>query len=137
MISREKADSLSPAQFLLLLHSVPHIGEKALARLLRLTAQGRLVPESCLQLSASEWKERYELHPQAAAYLEQHRDALLVQSAELARTVRAHSIQILTLESAAYPVRLERFDDTPPPLLYALGDRSLLNAQHVSRFTFT
>lgn len=136
-MSRDGAVAIGPAQFLLLLHSVPHIGEKALARLLRLTSQGRLVPEECLRLSASEWKERYELHPQAAAYLEQNREALIAQSAEMARTVRAHSLQILTQQSATYPARLERFDDAPPPLLYALGNPALLGGSENSPFTFT
>ena len=45
---------MNPTEFLLLLHSVPHIGEKALARLLRLTAQQRLTPETFLALTAED-----------------------------------------------------------------------------------
>lgn len=136
--SRNGEPSLSPNQFVLLLHSVPHLGEKALARLLRLNAQNRITPEACLTLPADEWRRRYEMHPKAAAYLSEHRGTLLAQSAELARVARAHPLHILTLASAAYPDRLERFDDAPPPILYALGNLALLEKQDApTQFTFT
>lgn len=135
------AEPISQTQFILLLHSVPQIGEKALTRLLRLNAQRRLTPEECLTLSAAEWKRRYELHPKAAVSLETDRETLLARSAETARLLRAHSLHLLTVESAAYPTRLERFDDAPPPILYALGNLSLLDLVYPikgsRRFTFT
>jgi predicted Rossmann fold nucleotide-binding protein DprA/Smf involved in DNA uptake len=139
-MSRESAEPLSPLQFILLLHSVPQIGEKSLARLLRLNAQNRLTPETFLSLSVEEWRSRYDLDARAAVYLSEHQAALRAQSAELARVLRAHRLQLLTLESAAYPARLERFDDAPPPVLYALGNLALLkekNAAAETRFTFT
>ncbi len=139
-MNRERADAVSATQFTLLLHSVPHLGEKTLTRLLHLIAQQRLSPEACLALSADEWKRRYDLRPQAAAYLEQNREALLARSAELARGLRAHPLHVLTIESAAYPPRLERYDDAPPPILYALGCLPLLDAPEAGeppRFTFT
>ncbi|MCW3053853.1 MAG: hypothetical protein JWN14_3023, partial [Chthonomonadales bacterium] len=40
-MNKENAEPLSPTQFLLLLHSVPHLGEKSLAVLLRHLAQRR------------------------------------------------------------------------------------------------
>jgi predicted Rossmann fold nucleotide-binding protein DprA/Smf involved in DNA uptake len=135
-MNREGTESLSAAQFLLLLHSVPHLGEKTLARLLRLNAQRRLAPEECLGLSAAEWRQRYDLRSQAADYLCTHREELRMHSAELLRAIRAHPMHLLTLESAAYPPRLERFDEAPPPILYALGRLPLLDAQE-GRFTFT
>lgn len=135
-MSREEAEPLSAAQFLLLLHSVPQVGEKTLARLLRLIAQQRLSPEECLALTAAEWRRRYDLRSQAADTLCTRREALLRQSAELLRALRAHPMHLLTLESATYPPRLEHFDDAPPPILYALGRLALLDAQE-GRFTFT
>jgi predicted Rossmann fold nucleotide-binding protein DprA/Smf involved in DNA uptake len=139
-MSRDSAEPLSPLQFSLLLHSVPQIGEKSLARLLRLNAQNRLTPETCLSLSAGEWRNRYDLDARAADYLSEHREELRTQSAELARVLRAHRLQLLTLESAAYPARLERCDDAPPPILYALGNLALLGEKNTGaerRFTFT
>ncbi len=120
------SQTVSAAQFVLLLHCVPHLGEKSLARLLRLVAQNRLDPAACLGLSARSWQNDYDLHPLAAAHLAEQSDALRQQSAELARTARAHALHVLTLASAAYPARLERFDDAPPPILYGLGRLSLL-----------
>lgn len=137
-MKRERPDSLSQSQLLLLLHSVPHLGEKALHRLLRLLAQGRLTSEQCLTLSAAEWAERYELHREAAEALEGDREGLLARSAELARIVRACGLHLLSIESASYPARLERNDDAPPPLLYGLGNLKLLEHTYSGeRFTFT
>lgn len=131
-------DALSPTQFLLLLHSIPQLGEKTLTRLLRLNAQNRLTPEAFLALSADEAKQRYDLHPQAAEVLATQREMLLTKSAELARVVRAHPLQVLSVENATYPRRLEQRDDAPPPLLYALGNFALLREKpDVTHFTFT
>jgi len=129
---------MNSTEFLLLLHSIPHIGEKALARLLRLASQQRLTPEMFLSMNSDEWQTRCELHPDAVGALATQRDALIGKSAELARTLRAHGIQLLSVESATYPARLIRNDDAPPPLLYALGSLPLLDWSYkADRFTFT
>ncbi len=129
---------MSPTEFLLLLHSVPHLGEKALARLLRLNAQQRLTPEAFLAMSSSELQSQCELHLDAAAALDTHRETLLGRSAELARTLRTYDIQLLSAESATYPSRLIRNEDAPPPLLYSLGKLALLDWSYTAeRFTFT
>lgn len=127
-------EPVSPTQWALLLHSVPHLGEKGLTRLLRLSATQRLDPRDLLTLSAGDWKRRYDLRPQAAEYLQANRAELLSQSRELARLLRPFPLAVLTVEMAAYPARLERWDDAPPPVLYALGQAALLEP---SRFTFT
>jgi predicted Rossmann fold nucleotide-binding protein DprA/Smf involved in DNA uptake len=124
----------------LLLHSVPYLGEKTLTRLLHTNARLRIAPEEFLALSAEEWRTRYELDLRAIGYLEAHSRELLTRSADLARVTRAHDLQVLTCESMTYPQALERFDDAPPPILYALGDAEMLNAGELrrrGRFTFT
>lgn len=125
--NKPDAESLSPTQFVLMLHSIPHLGEKTLTRLLHHNAQNRLSPDACLALSSEEWHIRYALDPRSLAYLNAHRDALLLQSGELARTVRQVGLHVLTPQSLTYPDRLERFDDSPPPILYALGNLALLD----------
>lgn len=139
-MSPEGTGTVGTTQFLLMLHSVPQVGEKALTRLLRLIAQRRLTPEDCLRLTAEQWEKQYELHPRAAETLATRQPELRAKSAELARTLRAHPLQLLTIESASYPQRLERFDDAPPPLLYALGRSALLDERNPApdtRFTFS
>lgn len=129
---------ISHQQFLLLLHSVPHIGEMALARLLRLNALNRLSPQEFLTLSEQELRDRYDLHPEAATYLDTHREALVQSSSGLLKTILTHQILFLSIESVTYPTRLEKNDDAPPPLLYLLGNHALLNYFYdASRFTFT
>ena len=126
VMNKEKGEAVSPTQFLLLLHSVPQIGEKALARLIRLHSQNRLSPEEFLTLDSQSFIERYELQTVAAEYLADNRSALLLESSELARTLRLSEIQLLSVESASYPKALDRYDDAPPPLIYTRGNQSLL-----------
>ena len=129
---------MTSTEFLLLLHSVPHLGEKALARLLRLATQQRLLPDAFLAMSAAGWQERFDLHPDACEALASDRDALMARSIELARCLRTYDVQLLSVESATYPSRLIRNEDAPPPLLYARGSLGLLDWNYGSdRFTFT
>ena len=120
-------EPLSPTRFVLLLHSLPHVGEKTLTRLLHHNALHRISPDAFLSLPPEEWQTRYELDPRAIACLCEQRDHLLTQSEEMARTVRQHNVHVLTPSSLTYPARLERFDDAPPPVLYALGNLALLD----------
>lgn len=136
-MNRENSEPLSTTQFLLLLHSVPQLGEKSLALLLRRLAQRRPALHAFLELSADDLIQDYELPPKVAEYLHDHRAALLADSAELLRTVRLHALQLLSTASAGYPERLQRFDAAPPPLLYALGNEGLLAPAKPTRFTFT
>jgi len=124
-VNRDISEPISPIQFTLLLHSVPHLGEKTLTRLLRYNARLRIMPGECLLLSADHWQTQYDLDPRAATFLVEHRAELLDKSAELARAARAAQISVLTCESMTYPTRLERYDDAPPPILYALGNLPL------------
>jgi predicted Rossmann fold nucleotide-binding protein DprA/Smf involved in DNA uptake len=129
---------MTTTEFLLLLHSVPHVGEKALARLLRLATQQRLLPQTFLSMSAVEWQERFDLHPDACEALAADREGLMARSSELARSLRTYGVQLLSVESATYPARLIRNEDAPPPLLYALGPLALLDLSYnQDRFTFT
>ncbi len=136
-MNRENAEPLSPTQFLLLLHSAPHLGEKSLAVLLRRLAQRRPAPNAFLDLTPDDMIREYELPARVAEHLHDHRAALLAKSAELLRAVRLHPLQLLTTGSAGYPARLERFDPDPPPLLYVLGKAALIEPPTPTRFTFT
>ena len=136
-MNRENTELLSATQFLLLLHSVPHLGEKSLALLLRRLAQRRLGPQAFLDLTPDDLVRDYELPVRAAEHLHDHCSALLAKSAELLRAVRLHPLQLLSTESAGYPARLVQFDPAPPPLLYALGQLGLIEPPLPTRFTFT
>ena len=136
-MNRENAEPLSPTQFHLLLHSVPHLGEKSLAAVLRRVTQRRISPHAFLDLTSDDLIRDYELPARVAEHLHDHRSALLAQSAELLRAVRLHPLHLLSTESAGYPDRLVQFASAPPPLLYALGHRGLIEPATPARFTFT
>lgn len=128
---------LSLTQFLLLLHCVPYLGEKSLGRILRLQTLLRFTPEDCLALTPDQWVCMLQTDARVADWIADNRSALLERSAEQLRVIQTHGIYMLTAESAAYPRMLERFDDAPPPVLYALGSCALLEIATAGRFRFT
>ncbi len=139
-MSADAHNEIGMAQFVLYLHSVPQLGEKSLTRLFAVLAQQRLTPSQCLAFTASEWKTRFDLKASVAAYLAENKTPLLAKSAELLKAFRTHPLHLITQSSAAYPAKLERYDDTPPPIIYALGNSALLDLPQNasgSRFTFT
>lgn len=135
-ILRETQDPIGSVQMALLLHSVPHLGEKALARLLRTGVLMRSSPDELLALTEKEWVQQFELESRAANYISMHRENLKALSAETARMLRLNGIHLLTCNSFTYPEKLEKYDDAPPPLLYALGNLELLEHK-TGHFTFT
>jgi len=139
-MSADTQNEIGMAQFVLYLHSVPQLGEKSLTRLFAVLAQQRLTPTQCLALTASEWKARFDLKASVANSLTENKSPLLAKSAELLKAFRVHPLYLITQSSAAYPAKLERYDETPPPILYALGNARLLELPQASQnalFTFT
>ncbi len=136
-MNRESAEPLSPTQLILLLHSVPYLGEKSLSVLLRRLSQRRLTPDAFLDLPADTLIRDYEQTARVAETLHDERSALRQKSAELLRAIRPHPLQVWTQESAGYPERLTCFDAEPPPVLYALGKTALLASPSEQHFTFT
>ncbi len=136
-MNRENDDPLSPTQLILLLHSVPHLGEKSLSVLLRRLAQRRLPPDAFFDLSPDVLVRDFELPSAVAETLHDQYSSLRQKSAELLRASRLHPLQIWITQSAGYPDRLTRFDADPPPVLYALGCTELVAASDKVRFTFT
>lgn len=128
--------TLGPTQFVLLLHSIPELGEKSLTQLFTTIAQQRISPSSWLSLNAVDWQRMYGLKHSVTDYISQNRALLLTSSEEALRDLQKHPVEVLTLNSSAYPSRIEQYDDAPPPILYALGNRTLLHPAPM-RFTFT
>ena len=131
--AKPDTQAIGSTQFHLLLHSVPHLGEKALIRLLSGSAQRRLTPDQFLCLPANTLQDEFELDPRSIGYLVENRLALLEQSAALARTMRTYPLQLISTSDAAYPDRLVRYSDIPPPLLYTLGNLKLLESYTISK----
>ncbi len=133
--------TVGSTQFHLLLHSVPHIGEKALIRILGAIAQRRLTPDLFLNLPAQTLLNEFELDSRSVSYLLDNRAALLDQSAIIARTLRAYPLQLVSTSDATYPNRLVLYSDVAPPLIYTLGNPGLLDPYSIDKpvrhFTFT
>lgn len=127
---------IAQTQFNVLLHSVPHIGEKALGRLLRVLAQRGESPDEFLSCDAQVLREQYGLDPRSAVFLWEHRDDLIAASARFLRLTSALPLRVVSINDAVYPRRLDLYDDAPPPLLYAFGRLAMLDTDERSDFTF-
>ncbi len=135
-MGRDRTAAVGATQFLLLLQSLPHVGEKTLTEILRRMARERLSPDAYLALGMAGWQTRFGLDERAALALAEGLPGLLEWSAEASRLLRAHRLELLSLASATYPERLSAHGDPPPPLLFALGALSMLKREPGS-FTFT
>lgn len=116
-------------QFTLLLHSVPHLGPKGIARILRETPPGdqvRLADIRAWNMSADVLQSEYKLHPEAAHCIALRKDELIPSSAKIASAAESLAIRVLTEQDSDYPSMLRDYDRDPPPIVYAHGNLGLL-----------
>ncbi|HEV2474527.1 MAG TPA: hypothetical protein VGS41_17750, partial [Chthonomonadales bacterium] len=139
--SREAAASdqrVSAAQFLLLLHSLPGLGEKALGELLARIAKARIEPTEFLRLGRNVLQSEFELDGRTVSSLAENISSLLASARESARLLADYNVQVLSSAGARYPRVLETFDAAPPAILYCRGWMDLLDCGEESgRFRFT
>lgn len=115
-----------------MLHAVPHLGPRSIARLVAEMPPG--LPDDPLELndlrawrlSADTLRDEYKLHPEAAACLSGRKEQLLTAGAEIAQSMRRLGIRVLIHTDPDYPSSLKESDSSPPPLLYAYGNMGLL-----------
>ena len=121
------SEPISLTRLKLALHLTPHIGERTLVYVLRRLVVERMSPSEFLSLHPDVWTSEFALKQEAADALADGKDALLKASEVLSQALRLYGIALLTLGERGYPARLEQNDAIPPPLLYALGNLSLLS----------
>lgn len=122
-------DAISRAQFALMLHSVPHLGPKGIARILSETPPGeqvRLADVRAWNLSPDALQSEYKLHPEAAHCIALCKDELIPSSATIASAAEGLGIKVMTEQDGDYPSMLRDYQKEPPPIVYAHGNLSLL-----------
>lgn len=123
---------ITRTQFLLALHSVPHLGPRGIARLIADMPAG--LPDELLNLAdvrgwsqtADNLQKEYKLHPKASEFLATQKDALISDSSKLADAVKRHGIRVISMLDADYSCSLREYETEPPPIIYAYGNMSLL-----------
>ncbi len=134
--ARRNCDGQTINQFALLLHAVPRIGDRTIARVLRAAITQGFTTEDFLTMGEEQWISDFSLDLKAVKYLKAHIDVLPAAVTEQARLLRNLDIELVTCQNATYPHRIESFDDDMPPVLYMRGAQPLLN-QNQNAFTFT
>ena len=120
---------ISRTQFALMLHSVPHLGPKGIARLLadsRTIEPLNLASVRAWNMSADTLQREYKLHRESAKCLAERKEELLTSSGEMAAAVDKLGIRVITLLDSDYPSMLLEYQSSPPPVIYAYGNLSLL-----------
>ncbi len=122
---------ITRTQFALMLHCVPHLGPKGIARLIGEVPPG--LPSDTVDLSRmGAWavssdtlQKDYKLHAEAAHCLAVEKAELLKASAEMAESVAKLGIRVMTCTDPDYPSLLKEYDSSPP-IMYAYGNLGLL-----------
>ena len=125
-------DPITRTQFALMLHSVPHLGPKGIARLIAELPPGlphepvSLSEVRAWAISADTLQREYKVHPHAAHCLAVQKEELLSASREMASSVEKLGIRVITGLDQDYPSSLREYESAPPPILYAYGNLGLL-----------
>jgi len=121
------------AQLAIMLHSVPHLGPRGIARLLKDVPSGdcrvHLEDLGFWNVSPDTLRKMYSLHPAAAECIVNQREQLLSASSEIATAVDRLGIKVITLNDSDYPTCIREYEHYPPPILYAYGNIGLLSDQ--------
>lgn len=123
---------ITRTQLALMLHLVPHLGPKGIARMLSEVSGG--LPEShialgdlpFMQVAPDTLQKLYKIHPDAAQCLVLKKDEILATSATIADSVQKLGLRVITLGDADYPSAIREYGVDQPPILYAHGNLGLL-----------
>jgi len=113
-------------RLMLLLMETPGIGPRALGAVLRRNAVARRTPEEFLALPAEVLRVEYGIRRDSAELLRRSRERLLMEAEASARWLARAGVQLVAEMDAAYPDRLRRRMDNPPPVLFAYGSHRVL-----------
>ncbi|HVC97319.1 MAG TPA: N-6 DNA methylase [Pirellulales bacterium] len=117
---------------LLALTRVKGLGDEGLARLLQLLRNDGCEPRDLFQYPASRLREHFHLRAESAELLHKHISRFRGEAAEVFERARTLGIVLIVPGGPGYPSRLETFYGGAPPLLYALGNRDLLDVPSVA-----
>jgi len=105
----------------IMLSELPHVGDKAAARILALNQQRHHSFATFFRLPEAVLREEYQLHPATIARLCSERPAHEARCAWLLDLLGAAAGEAWLPDAAGYPERVRRRLGPPPAVLYGLG----------------
>lgn len=111
---------------LLLLRELPGIGERTVVRTIERARRRGETLRSVLESPPARLRAIYGFPPRAIERLWQQRDRHLRRCRWLLEELDRAGVRLLTEASSAFPDRLRQSLRHPPPMLFALGNRRLL-----------
>lgn len=104
---------------------LPGVGERTLCRLLELARRDGTTLRAVADFEPDALRHRYRLSARTVARLSHQRPQHLARCASIINQLRQAGALAVAIDSAAYPRRLLAIEH-PPPLLFTLGNRRLL-----------
>jgi DNA processing protein len=120
---------MSPRTFALLLSLTPGIGGKSVSRIVTRNSLMARSPQDFLRLSVETWREEYRLSVKASDNLKVQALKGPAEIEELERKLLGLGVNLITMQDAEYPERIEQFDPDPPGVLFLYGNQKLLQSK--------
>lgn len=114
---------------ILLLSSLPGLGEKKLAAILAKNALFRRSPTAFFALGSEILTEEYLLPTALAERITRVTTEERNAAQHLAKRLGREQVRVVTQQDATYPGRLLQSLDVPPPVLYLYGNSRLLDPE--------
>ena len=112
----------------IMLSELPHVGDKAAARILTLNQQRHHSFATFFRLPEAVLRDDYELHPATIEWLCGERVQHEARCQWLLEQLAAAGGDACLLDAAGYPLRVRRRLNPPPAVLYSLGSAAPLAA---------
>jgi DNA processing protein len=129
------ATDIPTRRFVLWLSLTPRLGPKGIQNVLdRIALQG-MTAEEFLALEPGRKKLLFGLHPEAAGALTRSPADMLTMYGPVEERLRRLGVDWVTPQDATYPARLTERLEQPPTVLYAYGNRGLLERATFAAFS--
>jgi hypothetical protein len=109
-----------------MLTQLPHVGEKAAARVLDVNAARGIALAEFFRLPEATLRDTYKLSPKAVQRICEDGDGRRREARELVGHMVRGGIALWFIRDPAYPVRWRERLDPPPPFVFALGSGATL-----------
>lgn len=118
---------MEATELILLLQSVPGVGERTVEAVLRRNAILRRSPDEFLHLSSERIHTEVKMRRESAETLLRELPDRRERACEEARFLRRNGVTVINILEAAYPTRLMERLEEPPPVLFCYGNSALLS----------
>lgn len=120
--------------FLVLLHSVPGIRDRTIYKILKYLYFEGISPTKFLEFDENTYRKKIGLSKVSSVALGNNLVNLLDETKKLVAEMRDRGFNVISIFDDRYPSRLKIYMNSPPPILYVLGNIKLFDANLLALF---